>query len=114
MVVKKYCDEKGYFYHRHNIKTTINCQGLKKKPETLVTLKSVNNWQSVKNLIKLWDELKRKEITITIKANWGQKSKWDCITENKVSEKEEKKKKKKKKKNKPKCHRFTMRSMLNW
>ncbi len=69
LIVKKYCDEKGYFYHRHNIKTTISCQGLKKKPETLVTLKSVNDWQSVKNLIKLWDELKRKEITVTIKAN---------------------------------------------
>ncbi len=55
--------------------TTINCQGLKKKPETLVTLRSVNDWQLVKNLIKLWDELKRKGITVTIKANWGQKPK---------------------------------------
>jgi len=68
-----------------------------------VTLRSVNDWQSVKNLIKLWDELKRKEITVTIKANWDWKPKWDCITKNEVSEKEKKKKKKKKKKNKSKC-----------
>jgi hypothetical protein len=41
--VKKYCDNKGYSYHRHNVKATINCQGSRKDPETLVTLKGASD-----------------------------------------------------------------------
>jgi len=67
--VKKYCDNKGYSYHRHNVKATINCQGPRKDPETLVTLKGASDWVRVKDLIRLWDSLKKKGITVTVKAN---------------------------------------------
>ncbi len=67
--VKKYCDNKGYSYHRHNVKATINCQGSRKDPETLVTLKGASDWVRVKDLIRLWDSLKKKKITVTVKAN---------------------------------------------
>ncbi len=60
-----------------------------------MTLKSTSDWVKVKNLIKLWDSLKKKEITVIIKVNWGQKAIKDCITEKKVFKKEEKKKKNK-------------------
>jgi len=63
-----------------------------------VTLRNASNWTRVKNHIKLWDNLKKKEITVTIKVNWGWKSIADYTTE-----KKKKKKKEKKKKNKPKC-----------
>jgi len=97
LAVKKYSDAKGYSYHRHNVKATINCLGARKDSETPVTLRGTSNWVKVKDLIKLWDSLKKKEITVTIKANWGRKAIKDCTTEKKVFEEEEKEKKNKSK-----------------
>ncbi len=71
LAVKKYSDAKGYFYYKHNVKTTINCLNARKNSEISVTLRDTSNWVKVKNLIKLWDSLKKKEITVIIKVNWG-------------------------------------------
>jgi len=97
LAVKKYSDAKGYSYHRHNVKATINCLGARKDSETSVTLRGTSDWVRVEDLIKLWDSLKKKGITVTIKVNWGRKAIKDCTTEEEVSEEEEKEEKNKSK-----------------
>jgi hypothetical protein len=95
LTVKKFCDNKSYFYHRHNIKATINCSNSRKNFKILVTLRNASDWVRVKNHIKLWNSLKKKRITVIIKGQLRSKGNWRLH----YWEEWEKKKKEKKKKN---------------
>ena len=87
--VKKYCDERGYSYHRHWTRAKINCLAAKKDAVITVALRDTNDWQKVKDLVKLWDSNKRKGITVTIRADWGRKAAEDITTASEESAEEE-------------------------
>jgi len=95
-VIKKYCNERKYFYYKHWIKIKINYLAAKKNAVITVTLKDTNNWQKVKNLVKLWDSNKKKEITVIIRADWDRKTAENItIVSEKLAEKKVVKKKNK-------------------
>lgn len=71
LAVKKFCDNRGYSYHRHSVKAIINYQGPRRDPGTLVILRGASDWTRVKDHIRLWESLKKKGITVTIRVNWG-------------------------------------------
>jgi len=95
-VIKKYCNEREYFYYRHWIKVKINCLAVKKNAVIIVILKDINDWQKMKNLVKLWNSNKRKEIIVIIRADWDRKTAKNIITVSEKSVKKEVVKKKNK------------------
>ncbi len=106
LAVKKYCDDRRYSYHKHSIQATINCLGGKKDSGTPVTLRGTADWASVEEHVKLWDSIKKKGITVTIRANWGRKAMEDYTTEEEEKEEEEEEK------NKPKRQVYLCLSSL--